>query len=447
MPTVTAPPTSPYQSAYDSLASQSAQQPAWLRDLRRNAMQRFAHLGFPTARRGNEPWKYTSVAPIAQAALAHDAAAGAATLAHLKRLAPWRDAWPRLVFVDGRYNARLSSCDSLPRGVRLHTLAHALATDPAALEPHLGHIASWTDDAFVALNTAFLADGAVLIIPPGAVLEEPVHILHVVTDGAGAIAAHPRTLVLAGDRSRAAIIETFVSASGAAYFTNAVTEIVAAPSAQIAHAKLMLEGAASYHVGGTCVRQAQDSAFTSASISSGAALARNNLAILLASPGASCNLSGLSLTAGSQHLDNTLSVDHAAPHTTSRQIYKGILDGQSRAVFVGRVLVRQGATKADAVQRSKNLLLSRGAEIDAKPSLEILTDDVRCSHGATAGELDQSALFYLMSRGLPRDAARSLLVQAFASEIIQSLAIAPLRTWLDRRLALPLAASHAEVPA
>ena len=447
MPTAAAPPASPYQTAYASLARDTEQQPAWLRDLRRSAMERFAVLGFPTARRGNEPWKYTNVAPIAQAALALDAVAGAVTLAHLKRLAPWRDSWPRLVFVDGRYNAKLSSCHSLPRGVRVHTLTDALAADPASLEPHLGRIAPWANDAFCALNTAFLADGAIVSIAPGAVLEELVHILHVVTDRAGAIAVHPRTLIVAGDRSRAAIIETFVSTSGAAYFTNAVTEIIAAPNAQIAHVKLMLEGAASYHVGGTYVRQAQDSAFSSSSISAGAALARNNLAVTLAAAGASCNLSGLSLTAGSQHLDNTLSVDHAAPHTTSRQLYKGILDGQSRAVFVGRVLVREGAAKADAVQRSKNLLLSRGAEIDAKPSLEILTDDVKCSHGATAGELDQSALFYLMSRGLPRDAARSLLVQAFASEIIQSLAIAPLRTWLDRRLALPLATRHNEVPA
>ena len=441
------PPIGPYQAAYAALERDAARQPPWLRDIRQQAMERFTQLGFPTARRGNEPWKYTNVAPIAQSSFTLDAAVSVETLAHLKRLAPWRESWPRLVFIDGRYAEKLSSFDSLPPGVHVQSLAHALASNPAPLEPHLGHIAPWADDAFIALNTAFLTDGALLSIAPQAVLKQPVHIMHVVTDRAGAIAAHPRALVIAGAGSRATIIETFVSISSAGYFTNAVTEIIAAPGANITHAKLMLEGAAAFHVGGLYVRQAGDSSFASASISSGAALARNNLAVLLEASGASCDLSGLYLTAGSQHLDNSLMVDHAAPNTTSLQLYKGILDGKSRAVFAGRVLVREGALKTDASQRNKNLLLSRGAEVDTKPSLEIFADDVRCSHGATAGEIDQSALFYLMSRGLTPAAARSMLVHAFASEIINAIGIAPLRPWLDRRFAHTLTTPPTEGPA
>ncbi len=414
---------------------------AWVGDLRRQAFDRFSQLGFPTARKGNEAWKYTSVAPIASRTFDYDAAVDAdgVDLASIAARAPWDESWPRLVFVNGRYSQRLSWLPSAVPGLHIANLAEAVAGDRVVAEPYLAQLARFDDDGFTALNTAFLRDGAFIHVADGVSLGSPVHVVFVATARPEPTVSHSRCLIVAERNSRLQVVESFISLTDSAYFTNAVTEIVAGEGSSIEHHKVQLEGAAAFHVGTIEVRQAKDSAFTSTSVAAGGALARTNLTVLLDGPGSACTLNGLSFTTGSQHVDNSTSIDHIKPHTTSRQYYKGVLDGRSKAVFGGRVRVLEGAVKSDAVQADKNLILSQGAEVDTKPSLEIYTDDVKASHGATAGELDEDAMFYLMSRGIDDETARGMLVRGFATEIIDTVSIKPLHAFLDRLFARTVA--------
>jgi Fe-S cluster assembly protein SufD len=408
---------------------------AWVRELRRQALDRFSHLGFPTVRRGNEAWKYTNVAPIASGVFDYDDAMddSGVDLASIAKRVPWDEDWPRLLFVNGRYSKSLSSLPiaSTGGGPRLANLAEVIDSDSVVAEPHLARLASFDDDGFTALNTAFIRDGAFIHLPDDTSLKNPVHVVFVATARPEPTVSHGRSLILAGRNSRLQVIESFINLTDKPYFTNAVTEIVAGEGSSIEHHKVQLEGPTAFHVGTIQVRQAKDSVFTSTSVAAGGALARTNLTVLLDGPGSSCTLNGLSFTSGSQHVDNNTSIDHLQPRTTSRQNYKSILDDNSRAVFGGRVRVLEQATKADAVQTDKNLLLSKGAEADTKPSLEIYTDDVKASHGATAGRLDENAMFYLMSRGLDDESARGILVSAFAAEIIDTVSIKPLHSFLS----------------
>ncbi len=288
------------------------------------------------------------------------------------------------------------------------------------------------DDGFTALNTAFIHDGALVQVPDGYSLPEVVHLVFVTTDRDQPMVTYPRTLVVAGRNTELTVVESYVSLTEGVRFTNAVTEIVLAEGAKVQHYRLLLENTQTFHVGTSRVYQGQDSTFTSGAFAKGAALGRNDFQVLLDAPGASCTLNGLYLTTGSQHMDNLINIDHAKPHGTSRLLYKGILDGQSRAVFGGTVLVRKDAQKTNAHQTDKNLLLSEDAEVDSKPSLQIYADDVMCGHGATAGHIDQDTLFYMRSRGLDPETASRILVQAFAGEIIETVQLQPLRDYLDR---------------
>ena len=392
-----------YHEDHLALAAASSG-PAWLADLRAAGWQRFSELGFPTARRGNERWKYTAVAPISRVGFAYP-----------------------LLTTENTENTEVDLGFSV-------LSASSVIGDEDAVRQHLGSLAPMQDDGFTALNTAFLNDVAVVRVPDGA--DEPlaVHVNHgglPDLDSDQRYARHPRTLILAGRNANITVVETYAGPRGSRYFTNAVTEIVVGEGAHVDHYRLLDESPDAFHVGTTRVSQQRDSSFSSASLALGTTLARNDFAVTLDGPGAYCSLNGLYYTSQGQHIDNLISIDHAQPHCTSRLNYKGILDGNSRAVFGGEVMVRRNAQKSDAQQTDKNLLLSEEAEVDSKPSLMIYADDVQCSHGATAGQIDAQTLFYLRSRGLDLETASRMLVLAFASEIIDTVKPDTLRTHLE----------------
>jgi Fe-S cluster assembly protein SufD len=310
-------------------------------------------------------------------------------------------------------------------------LADVVREDGNLVSNHLASHAIVEDDGFTAVNTAFLRDGAYVRVPEGSSPESTLHLIFVTTERPQPIVSYPRTLVLVGKHGRLTVVESYVSQSQAPYFTNAVTEMVVSEGAQVEHYRYLMESPGAFHVGTTRVYQERDSTFNSTSFATGSRLARNDLQVLLDGPGSSCTVNGLYVTSGTQHIDNHIDIDHAQPHTTSNQYFKGILGGQSRAVFSGRVVVRRDAQKANARQSDKNLILSEGARVNTKPSLEIFADDVQCAHGATAGAVADDALFYMRSRGLDEEAARRLLVYGFASEIIDTVRLGPLRQHLE----------------
>ena len=404
--------------------------PGWLTDLCDEAWASFTQLGFPTARRGNEKWKYTNVAPIARTRFGPS-----------QQLAPELDAlldfevdgsWTRLVFVDGRYSRTLSAVNGADSGTLARNLGASAASGAPIVEQHLARQASYQDDGFTALNTAFLNDGAFVHVPEGSVSSSPVHLVFLTTGRDLPRVSYPRTLIVVEANAELSVVETYAGPPNAEYFTNAVTEISVGAGARVEHYRVSLEGAQAFHVGSSRVSQDRDSVFSSGSFTTGAALARNDFQVSLDGPGGSTVLNGLYLTADNQHVDNLIGIDHAQPNTSSQLNYKGILDGKSKAVFGGQVLVRKDAQKVNAQQSDKNLLLSDQAEVDSKPSLLIYADDVKCGHGATAGHIDQDSLFYLKSRGLAPDVAGRMLIHAFAREIIESVSLEPLRDYLDR---------------
>ena len=400
-------------------------QPDWLRQLRREAIAHFREMGLPLARKGNEPWKYTNVAPVAKGEFAYARTCG--DNFDLPPQIPWNDSWTTIVVSNDCSSVRSGQERKLP-----FSLAMGLNSGDETVCGHLARQATPDYDGFVALNTAFLDEGAFIHVPKGESLREPVHIVYVRDRASGPTVSYPRALIVAEPMSELTVIETYAGWDGEAYLTNAVTEIVLKDGARVDHYKLMLESEYAFHVGCTRVEQARDSTYSSLSYARGARIGRNDLRVVLDGPGGSSHLKGLYVTAGSQHLDNYINIDHAKPHCTSRLYYKGILDGESRAVFGGTVLVRPGAVKTDAYQEDKNLLLSEKAEVDSKPSLEIYADDVKCGHGATAGTVTEDAIFYMRSRGLDLEKASALLIQGFASEITDSVRVAPLRAYLER---------------
>ena len=396
--------------------------------LRQAAFARFAELELPTTQ--DEDWKYTSLAPLAQ--IRFEPAGKEKllpTIEQLDRLAggPAGDGVVRLVFVDGRHRPELSSRVAGAGGAFIGSLRAALAGQPELVERELARHADYQRDALTALNTAFIEDGAFIQVPSGAVLPAPIHLLFVSTAQGKPTLSQPRNLIVLGAGSEATVIETWAGLSDEVYLTNAVTEVVLGDNARLDHYKLQEEGARAFHIALTQVQHGRDSRFNSHSVALGAALARNDLRALFAREGSECTLNGLYLATGKQHLDNRTLIDHQSPRCTSRELYKGVLDGQSRGVFSGRVLVRHGAQKTDASQTNKNLLLSDEALVDTKPQLEIFADDVKCAHGAAVGQLDENALFYLRSRGIGQEAAKGLLTYAFASEMVNLIPLLPLR--------------------
>ena len=419
-----------YTSDFHSL--DGAGQPAWLRDIRAAAWQRFLDVGLPTARRGNEPYKYTNVGPIAGAelALAMDGV-GELSADELSEIAPLQDDCTRLVFIDGCYSGALSDVHNVADGVSVLSLSDAVESGNEAVSANLGRYADVEEDGFIALNTAFISDGALIEIADGASAESPLHLVFVTTDGAQTV-SHPRVLVVAGRGSSATIVESYIGVPGNRCLTNSVAEIVLEDDATLEHCRLLMESEDAFHVGVVRVRQGAGSAYNSKVFERQVGLGRFDLYTSLDGENSSCDLKGLYFTSGRQHIDNYININHEKPHATSRLYYKGILDGRSRAVFGGTVYVQPGAIKTDSHQEDKNLVLSPDAEVDSKPSLFIWADDVKCGHGATAGNIDLDTVFYMRSRGIDLETASRLLIYGFASEIIDTVEDDHIRSYLER---------------
>ena len=423
-----------YLDAYHTLGANASRQPAWLRGLRERGFARFCEVGFPTTK--NEDWRFTNVNAIAQTpfCLARDARRSEATYSDTLDACRIPGAACQLVFLNGRFASELSDLGNLPRGVRAGSLAQAIAQDGASLEPHLGRYLNLERDAFCALNTAFIEDGAYVYLPRGTVLEAPICFLFISVPGNDPEMTNPRNLIVAEDATEASIVEDYVSLGSGVSFSNVVTELVAGEDAVISHYMIEREDRQAFNISTLRTQQARSSNVTSHSLLLGGGLVRNNVHPVLAGEGGECLINGLFIGNGTQHMDNYMLVEHASPHCGSRQFYNGILDGHSHGVFHGRIIVHKDAQKTDAKQTNRNLLLSDDAQIDTKPQLEIYADDVKCTHGATVGRLDENQLFYLRARGIDESVARATLVWAFARDIVERVGSDAVRDRLTKLL-------------
>jgi Fe-S cluster assembly protein SufD len=441
-----------YVDEYRRSVEQGAAQPRWVAQARESAIAQFERLGFPTTK--IEQWRFTSVAPIAERtfALATDGVPNAAAAlgwadglanAGMQQARALSAPIAHAVCVNGRFAPQLSRLDALPKGVRLLSLDAAIVSHPTLVEPYLAKLSLTQTSAFTSLNTAFLRDGVVLIIPAGAVIEQPIEVTFASVsrpspeasarqaEGSGSI-SHPRLLIVAAEASQATVLERYVGSGPA--FTNAVGEMWLGPNAVVDHYKLQEEPVDSFHIASMFLRSARSATFSSHSLTFGGGLVRNDVLATLDGEGIDCTLNGLYVGRGKQLIDNHTTIDHAMPHCSSHEVYKGILAETSRAVFNGKIIVRPDAQKTDAKQTNKALLLSDDANINSKPELEIFANDVKCTHGAAIGQLDDAAMFYLRSRGLSARDARAMLVHAFAGDILNRVKIAPVREYLEELL-------------
>ena len=423
-----------YHTHFARLAQQHVSNgSSWPQAIRQAAFSRFAAIGFPSTRQ--EAWKHTNVAALAKMpftpagpereALPDDV---------LTRASCGQMAGPRLVLVNGHYAPELSALQPLPEGVIVGNLAQAISSNRRSVEPHLAGYASFQHHAFVALNTAFMQDGAFIHIPPGIVVAAPIHLLFVSTASAKPTVSYPRNLIVVDRGGQATVVESYVGGAHEVYLTNAVTEIVVGEHAVINHYRLQQESQAAFHLATLQIHQGRSSNVISHTIALGGSLARNEVTAVLDGAGSECTLNGLFMVADQQHVDNQTRVEHVQPHCSSRELYKGVLDGNGRGVFNGTIYVHKDAQKSNAKQTNKNLLLSPDAWINTKPQLEIYNNDVKCGHGATIGRLDEEALFYLRCRGIGLEQARSLLTYAFASEMLGQITIEPMQAALHETL-------------
>jgi Fe-S cluster assembly protein SufD len=413
-----------YVAEFEAAADRRPAGPAWLTARRREAIERFTELGLPTTR--DEEYRFTNVGPIAATEFARAAETSVERSAIVEHLYGHAVA-AELVFVNGRFAAELSTREALGDGIFAGRLVDHLETAEAA---SVGAVAGG-DSAFTALNTALFEDGALVRLSKGAVLEKPINIVFVTTGAAQATVSYPRVLLVAGEHSQAQVIETHVGLGGGVHFSCAVTEVVAAASSRLEHYRVQLERPDGYHYCRLQLQAARSATFLSHAFSLGGAIVRNDLGAVLGGEGIDCTLNGLYLADGETLVDNHTTIDHAQPHCGSHEVYKGILGGRARGVFNGKIIVRQDAQKTDAKQTNKAMLLSGQAQINTKPQLEIFADDVKCTHGATVGQLDADAMFYLQARGIARADARALLIRAFAGDIVNRVRFEPLRERLD----------------
>ena len=406
----------------------------WFAALRERGLARFADTGLPGPK--NEDWRYTTLNALQKTdfALAPRSVNGIRADGLPATVAAGQAAH-RLVFVNGWYRPDLSSLGTLPKGAEIATLAQAAAERPELIEGRLGSLAEAGGLPMVALNTAFMNDGVVLRLAKGVVLQNPLVVLFIGDPSEAAVAYHPRHLFVAEAGSQATIVEHHIGIGRGAYFANSTTEILVEEGAVLRHCKIQDESPEAFHLATTAARVAGGGNFDSFVFAQGGRVARNEIRVELAGEGAGCRLNGGYLAKGKQHIDNTTVIDHRSPATSSRETYKGVIDGHARGVFQGRIVVRPHAQKSDGHQLNNTLLLSTGAEIDTKPALDIQADDVKCSHGATAGELDDEQLFYLRSRGIPEERARRILVEAFLGDVIDGIALAGLREPLEEMVA------------
>ena len=417
-----------YLEAFEDSKARSAAQPRWLQALRQKALERFSDVGFPTTR--DEDWRFTNVSAVSGTPfeLAATATVNSEQLEPFG-IAPFSS---RLVFVNGLFAKSLSTIPAAPQGVKIGSVAAQLADSPEVVQKHLGRYLNIERDAFAALNSAFIEDGIYVEVPAGVVVEQPIYALFVTVPGSTPSMNHPRNLIVAGRNAQVTIVEDYVSLGEGTTFSNAATELIAADNAQVEHYMIVREGEQSYNFSTLRIQQGRDAKVATHSLLLSGALVRNNVHPVLAGEGSECLINGLFMANGRQHMDNYMLVEHASPHCDSRQFYNGILNGNSHGVFHGRIIVHKDAQKTDAKQTNRNLLLSDEAQIDTKPQLEIYADDVKCTHGATIGQVDENALFYLRSRGLDEASARHVLLLAFANECLERMNSKTIRKDLER---------------
>ena len=411
--------------------------PSWLNRYRRNAIESFAKTGFPAV--GDEEWKYTNVAPLAAIPFGINGT-GFKKLSpqDISTLIPGAYANSLLVFINGHYSTSLSHPGQIPEGIKISPLSQVLVENPSLLEPHLARLTDGDKNPFSCLNTALMRDGAFVSLPMGMRVKTPIYLVFLSTFSGKAQVTHPRNLIVAGEKFEAVLVEYYLGTGmtdeAGAYFTNAVTEVVSGDCSVIEHIKIQDEAAHAFHIASLKVHQARSSRFVSNYISLGGALSRNNIHDRLDAVGCDCTLNGLTLGLGTQHMDSHTRIDHFKPNGTSNELYKGIFDDRSRGIFDGKIVVHKDAQKTSAHQTNKNLLLSDQAEVDPTPQLEILADDVKASHGVAVGQLDKNQIFYLRSRGIGEAAAKSLLIYAFASELIDKIKISAIKSRLQEAL-------------
>lgn len=402
-----------------------------IHQVRKEAIADFSNLNFPTTH--DEDWRFTNITPL----LKHDFISGERIkLKHkeIKNFLFKKISDNLLVFVNGHYAPEFSKFKNLPEEIKPGSLADEIEKGSEIVDKYLGKYANCKTQIFTALSTAFTQDGAFIYVPDNLIVDVPINILFITATGGKKILSQPRNLFVVGKNSQISIVERYVTLDDGIYFTNVVSEIVAGENSIVNHIKIQEEGLNAFHVSRTEIDQEKNSNFTSYSISLGGEISRNDVNSKFNDEGGECTLNGLYLLTGSQLYDTHSLVDHAKPHCTSHENYKGILDDNSRGVFNGKVIVRKDAQKTNAFQENKNIILSDNALVDTKPQLEIFADDVKCSHGATVGQLDEDSLFYLKSRGIGEDKARSILIHAFASDVIKSIKIEPVKNYLEEIL-------------
>ena len=414
-----------YQSAFRSVRDLSPTVP-WLELVRGSAMDRFEQLGFPTVREEN--WKYTNLATLAKQGFVPAKRLDRVSLDVAPFVYP-ETTTAHLVVVNGFFSEELSNKTGLDSVVAIDLLtAVADARYNKIARAYLARNAGYHNNGLAALNTAFLQSGLFLLIPKNVKVETPIQVTFV-TDGE--TASFPRLLVVAEEHSSATLIESFVSTREQQYFTNAVAEIIVKEGARLEHYRVQQESDTAFHTSLTSAELGRSSSYDTTSINLGGRLSRHDICVLMDNEGAECWVDGLYLAGADQHTDTHSVIDHQQPHCNSHQLYKGILDGNARAVFNGKIFVREGAQKTDAMQTNKNLLLSPHARVDTKPQLEIYADDVKCAHGAAVGQIDQEELFYLQARGINPELGRNLLTYGFAEEVIEKIKIDSIKSQLD----------------
>jgi Fe-S cluster assembly protein SufD len=412
--------TTAYLEDFQSFTKTGGTRSDWLQELRQSALERFRRGGFPSSK--EEDWRFNNLAPLT--AMDFRLAASETSSIRAEDLGPYLFAIPgvsTLVFVNGRYAPGLSTPVATAPGVTVRNLASAFAGHGDLLRTHLGQYATLDQGGFAALNTAFIKDGLFVQVGRGADAGPPVHALFLTDGRADGAATHPRNFILVEPGGRAAVIESYVGLASGTYLTNTITEAVVEQGGYLEHTKIQRESEQAFHVGTTHLHQDQDSRSESFSVSFGGALVRNNLDMVLDGPGVNSQLFGMYMGRGKQEVDNHTSILHAHPNCSTREVYKGILDGRSHGIFNGKIYVTPEAQKTDAKQTNRALLLSDTARIDTKPQLEIFADDVKCTHGATVGSLDPVATFYLKSRGIGGVRARKILTYAFAAEVLEEI--------------------------
>lgn len=416
-----------YRMGFEETAKVS-NEPAWMRELRRSAMGAFERLDFPTMK--DEDWHFTNIAPVAEKVFGLSQKGSSLSDDVIARFSHGQD-WNTVVFVNGRLER---TAERMQENVVVSSLADEIAKDSEVVKRHMSRLATPESAAFTALNTALATDGVVLRIAADTKVDKPIHFLFVCDSNAENTSVQTRNLIFAERHSECTVIESYVSVGGNSYFTNAVTEVFVADGARLGHYKLQTESRDAFHVGTIQVHQGRDSRYESFSFATGAKLSRTNIYTTLAGDAAEAILNGLYMVDGSQHVDHQTRIEHVAPNCPSHELYKGILDGRSHGVFNGKVYVHPEAQKTDGKQSNNNLLLSDAAKVDTKPQLEIFADDVKCTHGATVGRLDETALFYMRSRGVGPAQAKRLLTYAFAADVLEKIELEPLREALEAQV-------------